>query len=55
MEDFDRYQQLTKGEFYELLGRLAHFLFPADEYGEHYPLVRKLEQLIQLILSKLVR
>ena len=43
MEDFEEYQNLTKGEFYELIGRLAHFLFPAEEYGDNYPLIRKIE------------
>ena len=30
MEQYDTYQDLKKWEFYEFIGRLAHFLFPAE-------------------------
>ena len=46
MEDFDRYNDLKMVEFYEFLGRLAHLLFPAETYGEGFPLVKKIENLL---------
>jgi len=46
MEDFDRYNDMKPVEFYEFLGRLAHLLFPAETYGENFPLVKKIENLL---------
>ena len=54
MEQFELYQDLKKWEFHEFIGRLAHFLFPAEQYGESYPLVKKIESLLQLMFAKAI-
>ena len=37
------YQILTLDEFYEFLGRVSVYLFSVEEYGENYPMIRKIE------------
>ena len=54
MEQFELYQDLKKWEFHEFIGRLAHFLFPAEQVGESYPLVKKIESLLQLMFAKAI-
>ena len=50
MEDFDDYNHLKKVEFYEFLGRVAELMQP----GEERPLISKLENLLAVLLQKLV-
>ena len=51
MDDFLLYNDLKLFEFYEFLIRLAHLLFSADDYGRGYPLIKKLQQLLQALLQ----
>lgn len=46
MEDFEKYNQMKKGEFYEFLARLSDALYRDSDL----PLVKKLEKLLCLLL-----
>jgi hypothetical protein len=42
MDDFDNYTDLKLYEFYELIGRIAHLMYSPENYGENYPLLKKI-------------
>jgi hypothetical protein len=51
MENFDSYQDMKRHEFYEFIGRLAYLLYPEEAYPG-MPLVKKIEQLLSIMFSK---
>ena len=51
MKDHHLYNDLKLFEFYEFLIRLAHLVFSAEEYGANYPVIKKLQQLLQLLIK----
>ena len=53
MEDFDKYNNMKKCEFYEFLGRMAHYLFQeGDTPDDDLPLEKKLEELLKVLLKQ---
>ena len=50
MEDFDNYENLTRVEFYEFLGRAAELLY--EDEDEDVPLVKKLGRFLTILIEK---
>lgn len=46
LDEFEKYNQMTIGEFYEFLGRVADFLY----YQEDASLINKIEKLLKYFL-----
>ena len=46
MEESSMYNDMKLFEFHEFLVRLAHLVFSAEEYGESYPVIKKVRQLL---------
>lgn len=46
MTEIKSYSNLKFVEFYEYLGRLAYFVYPAKNYGDSYPLIKKIIMLL---------
>lgn len=47
MEDFEKYNTMTKVEFHEFLGRLSELMFEGEA-----PLVKKIARILDLLLPK---
>ena len=51
MEDFDKYNDMKKCEFYEFIGRLAELLFESEE-DDDVPLFKKIGRLLTILFEK---